>query len=515
MPRLQFNPNLIECPNFASDIYTASRARFVNDNTTEEEAIGHLQALWKAGNDAEKVLWQAQEDEDAREADEQEQLLKEAEERQAADLEFEKETARKDEIKKNKAKNVLWQAQEDEDAREADEQEQLLKEAEERQAADLEFEKETARKDEIKKNKAKYIPIPDREVPDEAPVIASQFAMKRLEKGAYVGMWYFTNAGVDDALQHSTAADDDAMVLQTNSEGRDHWVPAASTRVAQSFIEDKDLPWEDFCQAVPRMVMAMEDAGWLESRVEMFAQFWGSLQVHPHRSSRDRLDQKTLLVYQGEQRKLWHQAMNSPRGGYNISKINEVVMRKTREAVYWDARQATDNERDFRVDQRLASKLSNMTQEPHRRGGHSSNPRYSSDKRRRSRSPERSSSISRRQRSPADRGYHNQKSDKDFRSGTGRSGHSACAVCLGRHTHAIVECNAERVWNSAHPTISQHINKDLQLRNGKPICIDWQRMSGCSSSRHDARHICSGCGQATHGAQNCPRAEKASSANPV
>ncbi|KDQ55577.1 hypothetical protein JAAARDRAFT_195428 [Jaapia argillacea MUCL 33604] len=264
MPRLQFNPNLIHCPDFASEVYAGSRAHFVNENTTEEEAIRHLQDIWRAGNDAEKIL---------------------------------------------------WQAQVDEDARDAAEQEHFAKEAEDHRLAALELEKDNTRKEEVKKNKAKYIPIPDRDVPDDAPVITSQYAMKRLEKGHYVGMWYFTNAGIDDALHHSTTVDNDAMVLQANTEGKNRWVPAASVRVAWDFVEDKDLAWEDFCQAVPRMIMAMEDADWPVERVDM-----------------------TLLVYQGDQRKLWHQAMSSPQGGYNISKINDNVLRKAREAVYWDAR---------------------------------------------------------------------------------------------------------------------------------------------------------------------------------
>ncbi|KDQ55553.1 hypothetical protein JAAARDRAFT_195407 [Jaapia argillacea MUCL 33604] len=267
MPRLQVNPNLIECPDFASDIFAPSRAAFVNEHVTEEQAVLLLQATWRVGNDADK-----------------------------------------------------------------------LKEVEAHQAAALELDREASRKDEMKRNKAKYIPIPDRGVPDEAPVIASQYAMKRLEKGSYVGMWHCTNAGINDALRNSSVADDDAMVMQHGADGKGSWVPAASARVALTFIEDKELKWEDFCQAVSRMITVMEDAGWMPEHVEMFVLFWGALQVHEYGSSRDPIDQKALLEYQGSQWKLWHQAIVSPCGGYNLSVINEVVLRKTRESVYWDAR---------------------------------------------------------------------------------------------------------------------------------------------------------------------------------
>ncbi|KAF8803480.1 hypothetical protein BYT27DRAFT_7020019, partial [Phlegmacium glaucopus] len=53
----------------------------------------------------------------------------------------------------------------------------------------------------------------------------------------------------------------------------------------------------------------MEEADWPQDHVTMLAKFWGNLQIHELRSSRDPLDQKTLIVYQAEQRRLWHLAI--------------------------------------------------------------------------------------------------------------------------------------------------------------------------------------------------------------
>ena len=39
MPRIQFDPSLLECPDFASPTFAAARAPFVNPTTTEEQAI--------------------------------------------------------------------------------------------------------------------------------------------------------------------------------------------------------------------------------------------------------------------------------------------------------------------------------------------------------------------------------------------------------------------------------------------------------------------------------------------
>jgi hypothetical protein len=174
-----------------------------------------------------------------------------------------------------------------------------------------------------------------------------------MEKGLYVELWYYTNAGLDDAVRNSSTVDDEAMVMLRLPDGSTSWVPAASTKTASSATDDKNILWEDFCQAAPRMIVAMEEAGWPQERVTMLAKFWGNLQVHELRSSRDPLDQKTLIVYQVEQRRLWHLAISSPQGAYNLSRINEVIMRKTRDQVYWEDRRKKDLERDYRVSPQL------------------------------------------------------------------------------------------------------------------------------------------------------------------
>jgi hypothetical protein len=298
MARLQFNPSLLECPDFSSPTYTLVRAPLINDNTNEAQAVQLLKDVWNAGNEADRTRWQLQVDED--ETLRLEQLRVQAE---ADDLRLQKEVE----------------------------------------------EAEALRKDDLKKNKSKYIPIPDRDVPTVAPVFASSYAVRKMEKGLYLELWYYTNAGLDEALRNSNTADDEAMVMLRMPNGSTSWVPAASARTATAVTDDKNILWEDFCQAAPRMIVAMEEAGWPQERVEMLAKFWGNLQVHQFRSSRDPMDQKALIVYQAEQRRLWHLAISSPQGAYNLSRINEEILRKTREAVYWDERRAKDYDRDLRV----------------------------------------------------------------------------------------------------------------------------------------------------------------------
>ena len=55
---------MLECPDFAASIYEAVRAPLINPDVTEAQAIVFVRAIWLAGNEAEKVKWQTQSDED-------------------------------------------------------------------------------------------------------------------------------------------------------------------------------------------------------------------------------------------------------------------------------------------------------------------------------------------------------------------------------------------------------------------------------------------------------------------
>ena len=75
----------------------------------------------------------------------------------------------------------------------------------------------------------------------------------------------------------------------------------------------------------------------------MMMEFWMNINTHPFRSSRDPLDWSTLLLYQAKQRKLWHQAINSPGHRYNLSQINEELLHQTKDRLYWSEQEQRDN----------------------------------------------------------------------------------------------------------------------------------------------------------------------------
>ena len=99
---------------------------------------------------------------------------------------------------------------------------------------------------------------------------------------------------------------------------------------------------------------------------------------------------------------------------------------------------------------------------------------------------------------------------QSFRAGAGGNGVlSACTICLGRHPHDVYNCTSATLWDSSPARCQRNGQGRLVNPAGSILCSDWQRPNGCPSTSHDSRHECSGCGKQTHGAQNCPRAQKA------
>jgi hypothetical protein len=174
------------------------------------------------------------------------------------------------------------------------------------------------------------------------------YALRKLDKGEYVELWYFTNDGLDEANLKKTV-DDDAMIMSTLADVSTAWVSAASTCNARAVINDEDLPFEEFCQACPHMLTAMEQVDWLEDRVRMMAKFWRNIQVHKYQSLRSSIAQKALLVYQAEQHKHWHIAIKTSVGPYDLALVNEKVLKETREKVYWEECDKKDNARNYKV----------------------------------------------------------------------------------------------------------------------------------------------------------------------
>ncbi|KAG1808435.1 uncharacterized protein BJ212DRAFT_1303044 [Suillus subaureus] len=135
--------------------------------------------------------------------------------------------------------------------------------------------------EEKKKNKHKFIPILEEGIPDDPVITPCSYAPRKLNKGEYVELWYFTNDGLDEANTKKTI-DDDAMILSTLADSSMAWVSSASTWSRRVVVNDENLPFKEFCQACPCFLVVIEEVDWPEDRVCMIAHFWLNIQVHKY-----------------------------------------------------------------------------------------------------------------------------------------------------------------------------------------------------------------------------------------
>ena len=78
------------------------------------------------------------------------------------------------------------------------------------------------------------------------------------------------------------------------------------------------------------MIEAIGRANWPCEHIQMMADFWANLQEHPFHSSMP-FKQQSLLIYQAEQRRLWHITIIRLHSGYNLSIINKALLHNTKE----------------------------------------------------------------------------------------------------------------------------------------------------------------------------------------
>ena len=95
-----------------------------------------------------------------------------------------------------------------------------------------------------------------------------------------------------------------------------------------------------------------------------------------------------------------------------------------------------------------------------------------------------------------------------FPSGAPAKALSVCTLCLGWDPHHVYKCTSEICWDGSKTRC--HRNKQGRLISpaGSVLCLNWNSHCGCTTTRHESHHKCSGCGNKDHGAQACPQAQK-------
>jgi ribosomal protein S15P/S13E len=284
MAPLLDNPNNAILPDFSTQEHEPARARLIGNGVADDaQAAGVLAALWTLSNDAAKDVWAEQ----IQEAD------------RAATL-------------------ALDQAAEQERQRQ-----QALQE-----------EQEAALKEEHKKNKSKFFPVSTAKVPSHPVIIPSHYAVRKLKAGDYCELHYFTNKGLHEAKTSLLSTEPDGLVMMPAANGQQTWVHAGAIRDPKSVItKDENLSWEEFNEAAPRMITAMKLNDWPEDRVLMHVQFWTALQNHRWRHSFDELQRRALLLYQSQQRRLWHLTAGTLQG-WSIAELNHELILEAREEIF-------------------------------------------------------------------------------------------------------------------------------------------------------------------------------------
>lgn len=118
----------------------------------------------------------------------------------------------------------------------------------------------------------------------------------RLRKRKHVGIWYFTKDGLAEAKTLPRSTDSDLMFLKDTTTGVVALGPSWS-KGSQNFVEDKDLTWYEWTYAKMAFTDAMQDCGWSQELLAMYAQFFTDIDYHELRRIDRVLGDRNLTYY--------------------------------------------------------------------------------------------------------------------------------------------------------------------------------------------------------------------------
>jgi hypothetical protein len=134
-----------------------------------------------------------------------------------------------------------------------------------------------------KKNRNKFLPFNNVKVTSTIPITPSPHALRKLRKGEYVELHYFTNKGLAEAQSISHSVDDDALALLQDEQGLHSFVPIAVAKAKETVIPDHKLTWPQIDEATHRLLQAMKENGWEVDCIDAHLQFWMNLSAHEWR----------------------------------------------------------------------------------------------------------------------------------------------------------------------------------------------------------------------------------------
>lgn len=316
-------------------------------------------------------------------------------------------------------------------------------------------------------------------------------AVARIKAMEYVELWYFTPNGIKDASQRIPTAVEDAFGLLRTEAGL-AFQPIKASRAAHKVDQDELLSWEMILTARHNLLREAFNAGWPEKIRKALTEFYVNLEELGAQGK----NPKALVLYHAVVRRRWHAALKGAGRSFNISIINSALFAEL------------ENQLRDKENEDMRRQMAALIQKETSFSVYNGRDRGRNQTRDRGPGRQRSS----RSRSPID------NSPKSHFRTEGRRREppplSACQICLGRQKHAVHKCRASLLWNGKHKAPCTR-GEDGRITNevGQVLCSDWNKPIGCKDGSPRHVHQCSGCGDTSHGAQECPRAEKASSTN--
>ncbi|KAF9220547.1 hypothetical protein BS17DRAFT_649490, partial [Gyrodon lividus] len=115
----------------------------------------------------------------------------------------------------------------------------------------------------------------------------SPLALRKLKKGDYAELYYWTNKGIAEAEASSCSIDEDAFALTQDENGHHMFIPIAASKAKETVIPDKDHTWAELNEAAPRLLQVMKESDWDEEWIQSHLQFWLAISAHEYRHEPD------------------------------------------------------------------------------------------------------------------------------------------------------------------------------------------------------------------------------------
>ena len=123
----------------------------------------------------------------------------------------------------------------------------------------------------------------------------AQYAIRRIKDFEFVELWYFTSEGCIDTLQHQHTQNDDTFGL-SKMDGMVTLKSVLSLKALKNIVPDTELTFRQMSMAKNTLIPSMSRYEWTEKAIQVFAQFWTQLEVHPFQQWEH--GERVLLVYQ-------------------------------------------------------------------------------------------------------------------------------------------------------------------------------------------------------------------------